>query len=276
MTPELQAALERLSPTQRQAVEWGEGAALVLAGPGAGKTMVLTTRVARILDSTPNRNFRMLALTFTTKAGDEMRARVETMVPGLADRTVIGTFHSFCAQVLRQHGSHLGIKPDFGIYDQDEDRAELLRDALAEAAGRGEPVTVDDVRWLKVIDQLRSSLISTQKTAQHFPDPRAGERAARVYAIYENALRERNIMDFNGMILHTCRLAHQMPAVAGRVRQSYPYWLIDEFQDTTPAQYRLVRFLAGGEFKNVFVVADDDQIIYRWAGASYGQIAAFR
>src|SRR5215471_4617568 len=132
MTPELSAAMDRLSPTQRQAVEWGEGACLVLAGPGVGKTTVLTTRIARILDGSRNKNFRILALTFTTKAGDEMRSRVESLVPGLADRTVIGTFHSFSAQVLRQHGSHLGIKPDFGVYDDDKDREELLRDALRE------------------------------------------------------------------------------------------------------------------------------------------------
>ena len=276
MTPELKAALELLSPTQRRAVDWEDGAALVLAGPGAGKTMVLTTRVARILDSTSDRNFRVLALTFTTKAADEMRARVEAMIPGLSDRTVIGTFHGFCAQLLRQHGSHLGIRPDFGIYDQDEDRAELLRDALESAVLDGEPVTSDDTRWLKAIDQLRSSLVSPEKTARHFRDPQAGKQAARVYAIYENALRGSNVMDFNGMILDTCRLVHKMPSIASRIRQSYPYWLIDEFQDTTPAQYRLIRFLADDKFDNVFVVADDDQIIYQWAGASYQQISAFR
>src|ERR1700682_822461 len=125
MTPELTAAMDLMSPTQRQAAEWGEGAALVLAGPGVGKTTVLTARIARILDASRNRNFRVLALTFTTKAGDEMRSRVEALVPGLSERTVIGTFHAFCAQMLRQHGSHLGIKPDFGVYDQDEDRQEL-------------------------------------------------------------------------------------------------------------------------------------------------------
>lgn len=276
MTPELAAALERLSPTQRHAAHWGEGAALVLAGPGVGKTTVLTTRIARILDSKRDRRFRILALTFTTKAGDEMRARVEALVPGFIERTVIGTFHSFCTQVLQQHGSHLGIKPGFGIYDQDQDREELLRDALGQAATLGEPVTLDDTRWLKAIDQLRSSLVSPENTAQHFRDPKVGDHAARVYHIYEKALRERNIMDFNGMILDTCRLVRQIPAVAARIRQSYPYWLIDEFQDTTPAQYQLVRFLAGDEFKNVFAVADDDQIIYQWAGASYRQIAAFR
>lgn len=276
MTPELIAAIERLSPTQRHAVDWAEGACLVLAGPGVGKTTVLTTRIAHILDSSRDRNFRILALTFTTKAGDEMRSRVEALVPGLIERAVIGTFHSFCGQVLRQHGSHLGIKPDFGVYDQDSDRAELLKGALRDAAKKGEPVAPDDVRWLKTIDQLRSSLVSPEKTAVRFTNSEAGEHVARVYSIYETALRDLNIMDFNGMILNACRLAHQVPAVARRIRQSYPYWLIDEFQDTSPAQYRFLRFLAGNDFKNLFVVADDDQIIYQWAGASYRQIAAFR
>lgn len=268
--------MERLSLTQRQASEWGEGACLVLAGPGVGKTTVLTTRIARILDSSRSRNFRILALTFTTKAGDEMRGRVEQLVPGLTDRTVIGTFHSFAAQMLRQHGSHFGIKPDFGVYDQDRDREELLRDALRAAADKGDPVSPDDARWLKTIDQLRSALVGPTKTAARFANQEVGEKVARVYSIYEAALQERNVMDFNGMILNTCRLAHQAPAIAARIRQSYPYWLIDEFQDTSPAQYRLVRFLAGDDFRNVFVVADDDQIIYQWAGASYRQIAAFR
>jgi DNA helicase-2/ATP-dependent DNA helicase PcrA len=276
MTSNLQAAIEQLSPTQRQATEWGEGACLVLAGPGVGKTTVLTTRIARILDSSRNRNFRILALTFTIKAGDEMRERVNELVPGLAERTVIGTFHSFAAQVLRQHGSHLGIKPDFGVYDQDSDREELFRDALKIAGASGEPVSIDDVRWLKVIDQLRSNLVGPAKTAERFADKASGEQAARVYEIYEKALQGGNVMDFNGMILNTCRLAHQVPAVAARIRQSYPYWLIDEFQDTSPAQYRMIRFLAGDSFKNVFAVADDDQIIYQWAGASYKQILSFR
>lgn len=276
MTPQLTAAIERLSTTQRQAAEWGDGSALVLAGPGVGKTTVLTARIARILDRARNRNFRVLALTFTTKAGDEMRTRVEDLVPGLTERTLIGTFHAFCAQVLRQHGSHLQIKPDFGVYDQDADREELLRDALREAASRGEHVSVSDVRWLRVIDQLRSNIVGPNKAAARFRNPADGQHVARVYGIYEAALQERNVMDFNGLILNACRLAHKMPSVAARIRQSYPYWLIDEFQDTTPAQYHLVKFMAGEQFKNVFAVADDDQIIYQWAGASYQQIVRFR
>ena len=276
MTSEIAAAIERLSSTQREAACWSEGPCLVLAGPGAGKTTVLTTRIARILDATRNKNFRILALTFTTKAGDEMRSRVDSLVPGLQDRTLIGTFHSFSAQVLRQHGSHLGIKPDFGVYDNDKDREALLRDALREASKKGAEVSENDVRWLKTIDQLRSALVGPAKIASRFQDKAAGQRAAQVYSIYEAALQQHNIMDFSGMILNTCRLAHQVPAVAARIRQSYRYWLIDEFQDTSPAQYRLLRFMAGDSFRNVFAVADDDQIIYQWAGASYQQIAAFR
>jgi len=276
MTPELKAALERLSSTQRDAVNWTEGAALVLAGPGVGKTTVLTTRVARILEESPKKNFRVLALTFTTKAGDEMRTRIEQLVPGMNDRATVGTFHSFCAQVLRQHGSHLGIKPDFGVYEQQRDFEELLKDGLAAASARGEPVTIDDFGLLSTINQLRANLVGPKKAASRFRDARLGERVARVYAVYEATLRDRNVLDFNGMILDTCRLAHEVPAVGARIRQTHPYWLIDEFQDTSPAQYRMIKFLAGPDFKNIFAVADDDQIIYQWAGASYRQIVAFR
>jgi DNA helicase II / ATP-dependent DNA helicase PcrA len=272
----LAESMNALSSTQRNAADWAEGACLVLAGPGVGKTTVLTTRIARLLDSSRKRNFRILALTFTIKAGDEMRRRVETLVPGLVERTTIGTFHSFCAQILRQHGSHIGIKPDFGVYDQDADRTELLRAALAEAEAAGKPVAQEDSKWLKTVDQLRAKIVGPKKTAQQFLDVRVGERIARVYAIYEQALSDANVNDFNGLILDACRLVHKFPSVAARIRQTYPYWMIDEFQDTSPAQYRFIRFLAGEEFRNVFAVADDDQIIYQWAGASYKQLTRFR
>jgi DNA helicase II / ATP-dependent DNA helicase PcrA len=276
MTQELDTILKDLSAIQQTAVNWGEGAALVLAGPGAGKTRVLTARIARLLTESGDRKFRILALTFTTKAATEMRERVETFAPGLSDRTFIGTFHAFCTQVLRQHGSHLDIRPDFGIYDQDNDREAALADALREAAEAGENVSEGDTRWLKTIDQLKSRLVLPDKTAERFQDAAVGAKIARVYEIYEAALRSRNVLDFNGLILETCRLFRDVPEVAARLRRSYPFWLIDEFQDTSPAQSKLIRLLAGDTFRNVFVVADDDQIIYQWAGASYRQIELFR
>ncbi len=276
MTPELESILASLTSIQREAAFWGEGSALVLAGPGSGKTRVLTARIARILDESRQRNFRVLALTFTTKAAAEMRERVNELVPGLTERTFIGTFHAFCTQLLRQHGSHLGASPDFAIFDQDADREAILNDALVAAARRGEPVTPDDVRWLRTIDELKSRLIVPEKAATRFRDANSAETVARVYALYENALQERNSMDFNGLILGACRLLRDVPGIAERTRRTFPYWLIDEFQDTSPAQYRLIQLAAGDTFKNLFAVADDDQIIYQWAGASYRQIEKIR
>jgi len=272
----LSEILKLMTSAQIQAVDWREGAALVLAGPGAGKTQVLTARMAKLLDESRNRKFRLLALTFTNKAGDEMKQRLEKFVPGLEDRATVGTFHSFCAQILRQHGSHIGIQPDFGMYSLDADRKALLEEALATARRNGKDVILDDVRFLSSIDRLKSRLITPQRTANQFRDADEGARAAQVYAIYEQALRDQNLMDFNGLVLEVCRLSTKVPAVATRIQQSYPYWLIDEFQDTTPAQYHLVKILAGSEFRNVFAVADDDQIIYQWNGASYKQIERFR
>ena len=276
MSTELENLKQQLSSTQLEAVGIQDGAALVLAGPGVGKTTVLTARTARILKESEGKNFRVLALTFTTKAGDEMRERVELLAGEEAERATIGTFHSFAAQLLRQHGSHIGIKPDFGIYDQKEDRRELLLDAITQSGLFANERSIGDVDWIGVIDRLRGNLVSPEKAVLHFRNREAGERVSRVYQVYEDALRQQNFNDFNGMILDGCRLAHKFPAVAARIRRSYPYWMIDEFQDTTPAQYRFIRFLAGDEFNNIFTVADDDQIIYQWAGASYRQIERFR
>jgi len=276
MTPQLKAALEEQSAIQLRAVNWQDGAALVLAGPGAGKTRVLTTRIARILSETADKNFRILALTFTTKAAKEMAERIENLVPGLTGRTFVGTFHAFCAQVLSLHGSHIGIKPDFGIYDQESDRVELLAEAFATAHDPELPATLDAARWIKVIDGLKAIPVSVEKSAARYADASTGKLVARIYQLYETALRDRNALDFNGLILEVCRLVGTVPAIAARIRRTYQYWLVDEFQDTSPAQYTLIRMMAGEEFKNIFAVADDDQIIYQWAGASYRQIERYR
>lgn len=274
--PESQSTTNRLSEMQSQAVNWDDGAALVLAGPGTDKTLVLTKRIARILESTPDRRFRVLALTRSNRAGDEIRNRVEQLVPDFADRTVIGTFDSFCERLLRLHGAHLGFKGDFRIYGQDSDREELFGDALRSRSAKDTDVSQEDVRWLKMIDRLRRKLVSPQDAADEFSDRATGERVARVYRVYEDALRDSNAMDSDGMILNTHRLVTELPALANRIQRSYPYWMIDEFQDTTPAQFKLICSLAGDNFKNVFVVVDGDQLIYQWAGASYRQILDFR
>lgn len=264
------AALADLTGAQRSAVEWDEGALLVLAGPGSGKTRVLTSRIARILDASRDSSFRVLALTFTNKAADEMAARVVALVPGLESRTLIGTFHSFCMQMLQQHGVHLGVKADFAIYSLDEDRREVLREGLRRLG-------LDDtwVRYLPAIDKLKARLIQPEGCSTHFNDSAEGSHIERTYAAYETELARVNALDFGSLISRAFELITRFPGIATQYRRTYKHWMFDEFQDTTDAQYRLVVALAGGDFRNIFVVADDDQIIYQWNGASYRQLQRF-
>ncbi|MBX4899816.1 ATP-dependent helicase [Rhizobium bangladeshense] len=267
----LSVALSELTDAQAVAVEWRDGPMFVLAGPGSGKTRVLTTRVAKLLADTPDRSFRVLALTFTNKAADEMSGRVTGLVPEQERRALIGTFHSFCMQMLQQHGSHIGINPDFAIYSLDVDRQEILRDAIKQAG-----LDAGDIRLLSTIDKLKSQLVQPKGSARYFRAPSDGARVEQVYAAYEAALTQANALDFGSLIAKAHRLVTSFPGIAARYRKTYAYWMFDEFQDTTYGQYELIRALAGNEFKNLFAVADDDQIIYQWNGASYQQIQRFR
>ena len=271
----LESALTELTEIQRRAVDWPAGPLLVLAGPGSGKTRVLTCRIARLLDSSRDQRFHVLALTFTNKAAHEMERRVTGLVPGLAERADIATFHGFCTQVLRQHGVHMGIKPDFAIYSQMADRRAVLDDALRRDGARDAADTGVDV--LKAIDDLKARLVPPEQAEQHLVSLNgsvAGEagRIAHAYRLYEDELRRTNALDFNSLILEASRL-FAYPAMARHYRTVYRYWLIDEFQDTNGAQYALLRGMAGGDFRELFAVADDDQTIFEWNGANVRRIS---
>jgi DNA helicase-2/ATP-dependent DNA helicase PcrA len=267
----LSIALSELTEAQAVAVGWRDGPMFVLAGPGSGKTRVLTTRVAKLLDDTADRSFRVLALTFTNKAADEMSGRVTALVPEQEKRALIGTFHSFCMQMLQQHGSHIGINPDFAVYSLEIDRQEILRDAIKRAG-----LDPGDIRLLSTIDKLKSQLVQPVGSARYFRDPSDGARVEQVYTAYEVALSHANALDFGSLISQAHRLVTSFAGIAARYRKTYAYWMFDEFQDTTDGQYRFIRALAGDDFRNIFAVADDDQIIYQWNGASYRQIQRFR
>ena len=271
MTTQLAVSLGELSDIQRKAVEWDDGALLVLAGPGSGKTRVLTCRVARLLHRSPDERFRVLALTFTNKAAHEMSSRLTTLAPGLEERADIHTFHGFCTQVLRQHGVHLGIKPDFAIYSRTSDRQAVLEDALGRDCRR-----VEDRRLLPRIDALKARLVRPEQTEEwltggNSAPPDEAHRLARAYRLYEEELRLANALDFNSLIFEAHRL-FAYPAMARHYQTVYRYWLVDEFQDTNGAQYALLRRLAAENFRRVFAVADDDQTIYEWNGANVRRI----
>lgn len=274
MASPLETSLGELTDIQRRAVDWDDGAMLVLAGPGSGKTRVLTCRVARLLDSSPDQRFRILGLTFTNKAADEMRTRVTALVPGLEGRANIDTFHGFCAQILRQHGVHLGINPDFAIYSRLEDRRAVLKDAIDRDLGQD--WNYENFRPLPLIDHLKTRLVEPSAAEEHLKamNGATAEDAscvAHAYHLYEKELRRINALDFNSLVLDAYRL-FAYPAMVRQYQRAYRYWLIDEFQDTNAAQYKLLRRMAGEDFRRVFAVADDDQTIFEWNEANVHRI----
>ena len=269
----LESSLAELTDIQRQAVDWSGGPLLVLAGPGSGKTRVLTCRVARLLDASRDRRFRILALTFSNAAAHAMASRVANLAPGLEGRATIATFHSFCAEVLRLHGVHLGSKTDFAIYSQPADRQAVLSDALRRGGARH----TSDVAWLLPwIDHLKDRFVEPEQAERHLAamNGAVAEKAgyvAQAYRRYEDELRRVNALDFGSLLLEAHRL-FGYPAMARHYQTAYRYWLVDEFQDTNRAQYELFRRMAGGGFREVMAVADDDQTIYEWNGANVRRI----
>jgi len=271
-TRDFETAWSGLNATQRQAAQWDEGPVLVLAGPGSGKTRVLTCRISRILDETKDKAFRMLGLTFTNKAADEMRTRVMRFVPGEENRLFLGTFHSFCADVLRQHGTHLGIRPNFVIYSQTRDLEALLAEAVERLVSSSSTVSDLDKKTLPVIQRLKAELVFPGDCQSAFTDRALGRRMAEVYPAYEHELARHNALDFSSLVIRAYELFTRFPAFAKHYRTVFPFVCVDEFQDTNRAQYSLLKAILGAGHPNLFVVADDDQIIYQWNGASHKRI----
>ncbi len=252
-----------LNANQRRAVEWDGGPLLVLAGPGSGKTVVLTHRVVRVLEG--DRNAAALALTFTRKAAAEMRRRVEQALGERTDRARLCTFHAFAQDLLGQHGSHLGIRPDFQVLREEEDRIALLEDVMRDIEG-GEQVPEDRANLLHLVDRLFS-----ESYAGAGPPPLSTHTPEWLPALFNGyckGLVEANRLDFGGLLHFANRLLRTKPAVARVVRLGWSHICVDEFQDTNRAQYDLLRLIAPGREHNLFVVGDDDQIIYQWRGAS--------
>jgi DNA helicase-2/ATP-dependent DNA helicase PcrA len=267
--PEIEALLSRLNPPQQEAVTHGDGPLLIFAGAGSGKTRVLTARIAYLIATGRVWPDRMLAVTFTNKAAREMRGRVEALVGDRAEKMWVGTFHSTAVRILRREAPKLGFPSSFVIFDEDDTRAALKRVL--------EQLRLDPKRY--PIAAL-SNAISQAKSELRRPDEipnrsYADEILRRVYESYQEVLRRSGGLDFDDLIMKLVELYSTDEEVLAKWRDRFRHVLVDEYQDTNRAQYRLVNLLAA-EHRNVAVVGDDDQSIYKFRGADIRNILDFR
>ncbi|MBI1894440.1 MAG: UvrD-helicase domain-containing protein [Candidatus Rokubacteria bacterium] len=267
----IEGILEGLNPPQREAVCHTEGPLLVLAGAGSGKTRVIAHRIAHLLAGCGLHPSQILAVTFTNKAAEEMARRVaDLLLPFGFVPPLIATFHSTCVRILRQEIHHLGGKRDFVIYDE-EDRLTLMKEIMRGLAldERALPPAVVVHR----ISQAKNQLQDPQALAAEAGGPRE-ERVAEVYRRYQSRLGEIGALDFDDLLAKTVELFERCPEVLSRYRDRWRYVLVDEYQDTNHAQYRLICLLVA-EHWNLCVVGDDDQSVYRWRGADLRNILDF-
>ncbi|MDI6769588.1 MAG: UvrD-helicase domain-containing protein [Anaerolineales bacterium] len=261
--------LDKLNPQQRQAVTVGTGPVLVLAGPGSGKTRVLTQRVAYLIGHEGVRPYQMLAVTFTNKAAREMESRVRKLLGEEATSGLwLGTFHATCARLLRREVEHLPFDSNFVIFDAD-DQQNVVKTAI-----RG--LNLDDKTYRP---QSVHGSISRAKNELIFPadypiQTYRDEVVKRIYQRYQELLNQSNAVDFDDLLLWTAWLLEENPALREKYAQRFHQLLVDEYQDTNYAQYVLLKHLASVH-RNVFVVADPDQSVYRWRGADYRNVQRF-
>ncbi len=260
-------SLDQLNHSQRQAATHVDGPMLVLAGPGSGKTRVITYRIAHLLQQGIDAS-KILALTFTNKAADEMSRRVAELAPG--EQVWVSTFHRFCSRLLRRHASLVGLEPNFTIYDTDDTKKMLAR--VAEEIGLPTSTfSPDEIR--RAISQAKNQLI----TAQDFPI-RPGVARDRVvgqmYAEYQQRMLAASAVDFDDLLMHVGVMMRENPELRAALDARYQYILVDEYQDTNLAQYAVVRALSI-DHPNLAVTGDPDQSIYGWRGANLQNILDF-
>ena len=235
------------------------GSYIVLSGPGTGKTTLLTERAIHIIEATPTERSKVLALTFTNRAAAEMRSRLRAHGDQFDPRLFVGTFHSFATHVLRSHGDAIGLDTDFVIFDQSDQRS-VLQD-LQDDGEIGSGVNIDSV--ISAMSRLKSRGVSLSH--DHAAGrPIASEGLILIHNKYRDRLTRSNALDFGDLITECLRLLLENPGLQGLYRTAYPYVLIDEFQDTTPAQFELLNTIIPSDSPNVFAVADEDQLIFEW------------
>lgn len=261
--------LEQLNPEQRQAVKAGNGAVLVLAGPGSGKTRVLTQRIVYLIAYKGVRPYQILAVTFTNKAAREMEARVDDLLgEQAAQGMMLGTFHAICARILRREADLLPVEANYVIFDAD-DQVRLTKSIIRELNLNEKMYRPRSVH--AAISNAKNELIG----ADDYPTATyRDEVVKRVYVEYQKRLIASNAVDFDDLLVYTARLLEGNPDVREKYAQRFKHVLVDEFQDTNIAQYTLIKHLASAH-KNIFVVGDPDQSIYAWRGADWRNVQRF-
>ncbi len=235
-----------------------DGAYLILAGPGTGKTTLLVQRARQIIETKGTEKTKVLALTFTNKAATEMKTRLGTEVPDLEARAFIGTFHAFGSHVLRAHGHAIGIPGDFVVYDERDQLA--LLEQLQQEGRVPSSVNLDSV--VHAFSRLKSRGLLGDLKQREVPDISTNLRA--MYEAYRTTLRAANALDFGDLVLECARLFRERPQVLRLYRVAFQHVLVDEFQDTTPSQYELLQMLVDASAPRLFAVADEDQLIFEW------------
>jgi DNA helicase-2/ATP-dependent DNA helicase PcrA len=262
--------LENLNPAQRKAAEAISGPVLILAGPGSGKTRVITHRVAYLIKTCGVSPRSIMAVTFTNKAAREMEERLTNLVSGSVQDLTLGTFHAICVRILHASGNVANIDPQFVIYDR-EDQISVVKRSIQEADF--DPKQYAPGAILSAISSAKSRMLSPAefvKTERNYFD----EVVSRVYENYQRILEESNALDFDDLLMKTVLLFRDHPDVLARYQSRYVHLMVDEFQDTNLVQYELIKQI-GGKYRNICVVGDPDQSIYSWRFADVRNILNF-
>ena len=259
--------MEQLTDSQKKAVFHVDGPLLVLAGPGSGKTRVITTRIAALINSGV-RPYNICAITFTNKAAEEMAQRVAAF--GAAGGVHISTFHSLCVRILRTYAEQTGVNPNFSIYDE-SDQLGCIKEAIK--ACEVDTTNFAPSRMLEAVSRLKNDLETPESIAER-ADDYFTKILARIYAKYQKILTNNNALDFDDLLVKTAFLLRDCPDIRIELGNRFKYLLIDEYQDTNHAQYQIAKGLAL-EHGNICVTGDPDQSIYRWRGADIANILVF-
>lgn len=262
---------DKLNEQQKEGVFTTEGAVLILAGAGSGKTGVLTHRIAHLIDDLGVNSYNILAITFTNKAAKEMKERVDRLVGMGADSAWIMTFHAACVRILRRYICRIGYDNNFTIYDTDDQKS-VIKDILKRK--NLDPKQYKDRTILSVISNAKDNLISPDDMYQSSGGNYNTMKTAEIYREYQEQLKKNNAVDFDDIIGLTVKLFNEDKEVLRYYQERFRYIMVDEYQDTNGAQFNLIRLLAGGH-GNLCVVGDDDQSIYKFRGADINNILDF-